>query len=81
MKTSKKCPKCGSKKVGHLDTVMDDIGHSKPQPRKLAESLDGGAWQLGPRTAFSANVEAYVCTECGYFEEYVKGAKPWSGTR
>jgi len=30
-------------------------------------------------TKISADAEAYVCTECGYFEEYVKdpGAVPW----
>jgi len=54
---------------------MDDAGHSKPKSRKLAESLVGSVWRLCPREAVSANVEAYICTECGYFEEYVKDAK------
>jgi len=80
MKSGKLCPKCGSKKIGYIDTVMDDAGHSKPKERKLAESLAGSAWQMGPRKAVSAVVEAYVCTSCGYFEEYVKDASTleWS---
>lgn len=58
---------------------MDEIGQTKPAERKLAETLTGSFWQMSPREEISAVVEAYVCTECGYFEEYVKkpGAIKW----
>lgn len=71
MRQSKQCPKCGSHKIGHLDRVIDwDRG---AHPRRLAQG------RIGRMSAYGA-IEAYVCTACGYFEEYVlEPAKiPWN---
>ena len=75
MKNEHRCPKCGSTHGGYFDTVMDDIGAIEAVPRKLADARASGTWNLGPSAKAKAEVEAYVCTQCGYFEEYVKDAQ------
>ena len=69
MKKTKQCPKCESRRVGHITYQPD---------------ADGGrtAWRLVGRPRYPDSVkldaaqlgvlEAYVCTECGYYESYVK---------
>jgi hypothetical protein len=72
------CPKCASDRVGHLATVNDysDAARrlSLPQPRTLAVASETAQGWLGEsqKESLAAEVEAYVCTVCGYFEEYVK---------
>ena len=70
MKRTRQCPKCKGKKIGRICTVMDDTSRGE-KPRRLAETREGGFFRFGG-TVYSAEVEAYVCTECGYFEEYIK---------
>lgn len=70
MRKSGICLKCGSNQVGHLSRVVDwDRGAVE---RRLAQGRVGRMSAYGP-------VEAYVCTSCGFFEEYVKHPEevPW----
>ncbi|MEL6347787.1 MAG: hypothetical protein AAFV53_32075 [Myxococcota bacterium] len=70
MRNEKVCPKCNSRKIGRLSHVVDwDRG---AVARRLAKG------RVGRMTAYGT-VEAYICTSCGYFEEYVKepGKVPW----
>ncbi len=85
MKKTSQCPKCGSSKVGHLSTVQDlsdasrRLGH--PVPRRIAIASETTRGWLGEseNESLAGDVEAWVCTECGYFEEYVKqpAGVPW----
>lgn len=71
MRYSKICPKCNSRRIGHLEHVVDwDRGAVE---RRLAQG------RVGRMTAYG-RVEAYICVDCGYFEEYVKepGKVPWN---
>jgi len=72
MKNDHRCPKCGTTHVGHFATVMDDIGAMTGVPRRLADARASGTWNT---KRLVVEVEAYVCTQCGYFEEYVKDAQ------
>jgi len=78
MKTSGKCAKCGGTRVGRFEYVADetDATTGPGQKRSLWWQMEGGFFS---KTRIGADAEAYVCTECGYFEEYVKdpGAVPW----
>ena len=65
------CPKCQGTKIGHVPILVDwDRGAHR---RRL------GKGTVGRMTAYG-EIEAYVCTQCGFFEEYVKtpGAVPWT---
>lgn len=76
MKMSRQCPKCQSLKVGYLESLLDSEGERETSQKigKVTEEL----WNFRVNTA-AGEVEAYICTECGYFETYVKEAKsvPW----
>ncbi len=63
MKRTWQCPKCQAKAVGYFEKVMDKgaVTH-KARAREIARNRDGTTGQ----------VEAFVCTACGYFEEYLK---------
>ena len=86
MKKSSRCPKCGGAKVGRLETVQDlsDASYrlGRPAPRQLAVATETQKGWLGESTVeqLAGEVEAYVCTECGCFEEYVKDPAhvPWA---
>ena len=70
MKATWQCPKCQSRRVGYLKKVHDK-SRSGDTGRKLASQSVGKV--LGMRaTRPGGDIEAFVCTECGYFEEYVK---------
>ena len=71
MKKSGTCAKCGGRRVGQL-TRLADKGQS------------GGSRQLGYTKGWimysaAGGVEAYICADCGYFEEYLKSPEnmPW----
>ena len=75
---SGECLHCGGTKVGRLATLRD-VGHNnQAHARALAVSEKAG-WS-GRSWIPQAEVEAYLCTECGYFEEYVSAPKdvPWA---
>ncbi len=78
MKKSGRCVKCGSAQVGRFEYVADesDATTEPGKTRTLWWQTEGGFFSS---KTIQAAVEAYVCTECGYFEEYVKNpsAVPW----
>ena len=57
MKTSGKCPKCGSDKVALIRSKLGTYNQIK--------------------TDFSSSVDVtrYICTACGYMEQYVANEK------
>ena len=56
MKKSHQCPKCDGLRIGYLESV-----------------LDWGPPFYTPGVRHSrADVEAFVCGECGYFETFLK---------
>ena len=57
MKISGKCPKCGSDKIIIV-------------PGKRIPAEAGRAIMIGSSTLSSALFDRYVCSECGYSEEY-----------
>jgi hypothetical protein len=66
MKQSRRCPKCQSARIGHLDRLPDTLGpETRVVWRHLALEREGGVLRATGR------IEAYVCTECGYLETYV----------
>lgn len=77
MKQTWQCPKCQSQRVGYLETLPDQRD-GQDRPRSIGSAITS---RLGPFGVGSevGVVEAFVCTECGYFEEYVKdpAAIPW----
>lgn len=68
MKASKHCPKCESLSIGVID-VPDGAGvcvEIRLQPVGMKERTDEACY------APAGGLEAWVCTECGYYETYVK---------
>jgi DNA-directed RNA polymerase subunit M/transcription elongation factor TFIIS len=81
MKRSRQCPKCESKRVGYFEKVVDQ-GQRGISTRKLGEAQTAQLMGLAVVQA-TGEVEAFVCTDCGYFEEYVKEPQSidWSSMR
>ena len=75
MKRDARCPKCESVKIGRFDYLADesDATTEPGRRRTLWWQVEGGFFSK--RAEHRADVEAYVCTECGYFEEYVKAPR------
>ena len=66
MRTSNKCIKCGSLAIGHLNRLFDlTVERSASLPSKTLGVL-------GNTRQGAGLLEAFVCTECGYVETYVK---------
>jgi hypothetical protein len=66
MKQRRRCPKCQSVRIGHLDRLPDTLGpETRVTWRHLALVKEND--KLRP----TGRLEAYVCTECGYLETYV----------
>jgi hypothetical protein len=61
MKRSGVCPKCQGQRVGRITHVVDDGPAGKRQLVQMRGWIRSNA----------GDVEAYVCTDCGYFEEHV----------
>ncbi len=75
MKFSKRCPKCDSTKIGHLSQVHDRKGsHAQTVPAVVGMAGQAGTFQGAPVRPGDlwGTLEAFVCTECGYFEQYVE---------
>ena len=78
MKKTWGCPKCGSERVGYLEDVIGDGGTRSHGKRKVGKVRTGSL--LGLAVVESrGEFEAFVCTACGYFEEYVRSPEtiPW----
>lgn len=77
MKKTGRCSKCDGDKLGVITQVRDQ-GERGIERRHVGTSTTRGLllWRTDP----VGEVEAYVCTECGYFEEYVRDAAkiPWN---
>lgn len=78
------CPKCGGTKIGYLENVLDvksgndlDFRIRVEEFRHLMATSVKKGWLR--KEEHKAMVEAYVCTDCGFFEEYVKAPDkvPW----
>ncbi len=85
MKATATCPKCESKRIMRVTTLADATEYfgsgtaiagrsaSMPVRRRLlvevtkTQGLLGTSEQQEP----AGDVEAYVCADCGYFEEYL----------
>jgi hypothetical protein len=79
MKRSKQCPKCGSLRIGHIEVQPDMSGDiPRPGPRPAGHTFKE-VWLEGKRPHGVGVLEAYVCTECGYYESYVVDPQkvPW----
>ena len=76
-----RCPKCEGIKIGHLASVPDLGDHAKARAsdQRAIGRMYYHDHEGDRRMQRMAPVEAYVCTECGYFEEYVINpeAIPW----
>jgi predicted nucleic-acid-binding Zn-ribbon protein len=72
MKNMKKCPKCGSTKIGHVDWLPTYSDSESLGQQCIGTTLaKKPKWTLGtPRDAHV--IEAYVCTSCGFLEYYAK---------
>ena len=75
MTESRQCPKCSSLNIGHFDTVSDyDMASlqrsQKPRPSAVSAISNRAIFVLDwlPQ----GELEAYLCTDCGYYEQYVK---------
>lgn len=70
MKRTRQCPKCQSRRIGYLANLHDS-GHRGPSVRRVGQMAVGSF--LGARmTQSGGEIEGYLCTDCGYLEEYVK---------
>ena len=69
MKRTRQCPKCNGRRIGYLEGLADQGDHA--HDRRIGKVSVGSVLGLQAFTAHG-DVEAFVCTECGYFEEYVK---------
>ena len=58
MKNTKKCPKCGSSEIIKI-------------PGKAGAYGSGNNIPIGASILFAVPVDRYLCTECGYSEEWV----------
>jgi predicted nucleic-acid-binding Zn-ribbon protein len=74
MKQTKQCPKCDSRKVGYVNYQPEGSGESF-RWRVVARVREPQRHDSLPRIG---ELEAYVCTACGYYESYVRDP---SGTR
>ncbi len=72
MKRDGECPKCHGRRVARLSHVADQTDGTGPG-RYLALRNDYFA------ALYAGVIEAYVCADCGYFEEYVRDVAtvPW----
>ncbi len=67
MKRRKRCPKCGSDAIGHLDHLPDTMSSEQ----EISEQALGLVVRAsGPEKV--GVIEAFVCTECGLLETYVR---------
>ena len=67
MKQRKRCPKCGSDAIGHLDHLPDTMSSEQ----EISEQALGLVVRAsGPEKV--GVLEAYVCTACGFLEVYVR---------
>jgi len=75
MKSSKQCPKCHSLRIGYLENayeLCEALSSSGVPFAKVSIGILEAGEPGAKREIPSGRVESFVCTECGYFETYVK---------
>ncbi|MBX3274879.1 MAG: hypothetical protein KF729_31740 [Sandaracinaceae bacterium] len=79
MKRTWQCPKCASDRIGYLESLPDGAYGKASVDRKIAMEQVGNVFGVVAHQP-AGEVEAFVCTSCGYFEEYVRDpqAIDWS---
>ena len=79
MKKNRKCWKCGCQNIIHLQSVADNNARAAGNPYTGRAIAFAGKHRLLSQTG-AAFTEAFVCTGCGFFEEYVKDPQsvPWA---
>ena len=73
MKNSRRCPKCGGSRIGHVPTLYDKddtAAANNFQPEALGVAFEQG-WLVVSSKAIG-QLEAFVCGGCGFHETYVK---------
>lgn len=68
MKREKQCPKCKSVQIGHI-AHQPDLRADSATAKKRVVGLGLG---VGGEIVKHGQLEAYVCTRCGYYESYVR---------
>ena len=69
MKKKGICPKCGNRNIYYIKNVADKFDKASTSNTKAMIALtDKG--KIGGYSA--GELEAYVCSACGYCEQYVK---------
>lgn len=62
IKAKRRCPSCHGSKIGYLEDVRDSS----------VDRLVVGRSRRGLLRQNIGTIEAYVCTECGYYQPFVK---------
>ena len=80
MKRTWVCPKCKGRRIGYFEWLPDveqEKKHAKFTLRRNVGAEQGVGYILW------GELEAYVCGDCGYLEEYVKDPNrvPWERLR
>jgi predicted nucleic-acid-binding Zn-ribbon protein len=72
MKSSKQCPKCHSLDIGVLEVAAlphgTEVLDFRPQPVGVIRRR---SWPVSVFVPVG-RLEAWICTECGYYETYIK---------
>jgi hypothetical protein len=63
-----KCPKCGSGNIYKSDSAI--VYEENSLPQIILSTADG--WRY-------FDYDSYVCTDCGYFENYIRPEKDIKG--
>lgn len=76
MKDSKQCPKCNGLRIGYLENLPDEnaAGTASTQAIGTSDVLEGSSL-FGRYVHSRHDIEAYLCTDCGFLESYVKSPK------
>ena len=83
MKKNKQCPKCHSLRVGWLESQPDLSGETHVVRKRPVAAVTNEGFFGNTYLSKVGVLEAYVCTECGYYESYVSspGDTPWDTLR
>jgi predicted nucleic-acid-binding Zn-ribbon protein len=74
MKNTWTCPKCKSQRVGYLENLVDRSPSGQEDRKYIGYQKTGELFGLAAFRV-SGEMEAFVCADCGYVEEYVKNAQ------
>lgn len=73
MKASKQCPKCHSLRVGYLEHLWhQDAGQGSTGPKEMPVGVVEEQGIFFTYKSVVGGLEAFLCTECGFFETYIK---------